>query len=79
MLLKEKLKPIDTEQLKEGDKVYTYTTCREFIVTGFSWYALNCQIQFVHFKNVYDTDDKPAGTPWVLEMSMFLKLYGWFE
>jgi hypothetical protein len=44
-------------------------------VIGFARHAQDCSVQMVHYFNVEPTFDFPAGQSWVMEESLFLKLF----
>jgi hypothetical protein len=66
---------IDPEELVEGSVIYSHKGLRKFVVTGFCTYGLDCSIRMIKYINVHDTDDRAAGTEWVLDESTIIKMF----
>lgn len=56
-------------------EVYLSRSGNRFIVKGFSRYGLNCSVPFVHYENLDPTFDREGGCSWVIEESLFLKMF----
>lgn len=65
------------ESIREVEIGKSYFSPRgtEVIVRGRSWYGNNCSIAMIEYVTPKPTKDKPAGHKWVLEESLFLKLF----
>jgi len=55
----------------------TYYSRHGTVVTvrGRSWYGNNCSTAMIEYTTPNPTNDKAAGHRWVLEESLFLKLF----
>lgn len=65
------------EPIFEVEKGLRYRSRSGYLmeVTGFSRHAQDCSVTMVHYINLEPTFDYPSGQPWVMEESLFLRLF----